>query len=462
MVNHSCRRVIPVFGLPVRQYADGGAIDEVEMLPEIEVRAKPVVENKVSRLSENVSTRPTSDPLGRLLSLEEVNVPVEEEEPVMGIVADSRYNPLNRLGVSRLNPVLTEQPSIPGRDVVEAEEELQPMKWLNPGAELQEDSLLEKPVKPTPEKELEPAKGLTQEELGPTTPMTIAKEKDSKKVEEDMSKVKDEDLSFDTGEMEARIEGETRKKLQEYIAEKAKVGKAPNIIDMEKAREVAERSVRREERLKVEENIRRAVQTLSTQKNPKLIRGMESGFNCIYNVLSAFNSAYHNTGKGQRPELSNEGFRRSHSQYGFDLIGNSRFKNGFYFDRRKSTHRNMVKIGDVLSYQDYGQWHHAVMVTGFDKDGEPLVSYSHGRPKNEDDYAVYDDEHRMTGKIVQEPTMVHNRRLSDTYVWKEDKEGIYGSPDGLRPSQKICVYRYKGNESRIQEFLKKINSAYKY
>ena len=189
---------------------------------------------------------------------------------------------------------------------------------------------------------------------------------------------------------------------------------------------------------------------------------MESGYNCIYNVLSAFDSTFHDTGKGQQPELSNERFRSTHGRYGFELIGNSRFKNGFYFDRRKSTHRNMVKIGDVLSYRDFGQWHHAVMVTGFDKDGEPLVSYSHGRPKNEDDYAVYDDEHRMTGEIVHEPTMVHNRRLSDTYVWKEDKEGTYGSPDGLMPSQKICVYRYKGNESRIQDFLKKVNSAYRY
>lgn len=155
------------------------------------MRAKPVVENKVSWLSENMGARPTADPLGRLQSLEEANISGEEES-AMGIVADSRYNPLNRLGVSRLNPALTEEPAIPGRNVVEAEEGLQPMKGLNTGAELQEDSLLEKPVKPTPEKELEPAKGLTiQEELGPMTPRTIAKEKDSKKVEEDMSKVKD-------------------------------------------------------------------------------------------------------------------------------------------------------------------------------------------------------------------------------------------------------------------------------
>lgn len=285
-------------------------------------------------------------------------------------------------------------------------------------------------------------------------------------IEEKISQQPDDELKIDVEGMADRVNAQIRHNLSEMFGDKLREMKPLTEKEMDEAYETARKAIYREDRMKIAENIKRAVNQLSTQQNPKLIRGMEDGYNCIYNVLSAFDNTFHATGRGKRPELSNARFRTTYKDYGFSMVGTKSQQQGFYFDKTK--HSGMLRIGDVLSFNHPLEgWSHCVMVTGFDKDGEPLISYSHGRAKNEDDYKIYDNHdkseagyiyNKTMGRIVHEPTMVHNRRLSDAYQWEEDTKDVYRGD--LKPQEKVCVYRYTGTHNGVQKALADINEAY--
>lgn len=467
------------------QFKDGGTMDEgeVEMLPEIEVRAGAEY-SPLSRLQPQ-----------RVAFMEDNNG--VSELPGIEVNADKSYSPDTHLTPEHIEEVKSEEPGVPSIEDTneyipspkpEAElpsqqpitsiSQLLSMKQAEEDGDIPVNQPLIEPqkqeeteeVKPQPEKELipdtqrqepvEPAKE-AEPELTPQEALQYDSERESVIQEKPSLQ-----LSINTDDIEDRVKELTRKNIGDFFSEKLHRQEPLTMEDFDHAMNVAKNAVYREERIKVAENIKRAVHQMVNQANPKLIRGMEDGYNCIYNVLSAFDNTYHSTGKGKRPETSNYNFRRNHSDYGFELIGNREQQRGFYFDRKK--HSKMLRVGDVLSFNHPLEgWSHAVMVTGFDKDGEPLISYSHGRPKNEDDYKIYDNHdkseagriyNKTMGRIIHEPTMVHNRRLSDAYKWEEDVKHEY---DGnLKPQEKICVYRYTGNHNGVQSELQRVNEVY--
>ena len=452
-------------------FGEGGdmssAEEEVEMLPEFEVIGRQEENHlPIQRLQEDrqpiaFGERPSQDNEEAEM-LPEFELEVESKNPItVPRLEEERSEEPQRMNKDAESLLGIVEDRIPATVFTEHE---MPKSHKSEEIARQRNAVL---AENTPRRDIEP-------ELKPDSqrkePPVISVEEElapDSTIEEKVSQQPDEELKIDAEGMADRVNAQIRHNISEMFGDKLREMKPLTEKEMDEAYETAKRAIYREDRIKIAENIKRAVSTLSTQENPKLIRGMEDGYNCIYNVLSAFDNTFHQTGRGKRPELSNARFRTTYKDYGFSKIGTQSQQQGFYFDKAK--HSGMLRIGDVLSFQHPLEgWSHCVMVTGFDKDGEPLISYSHGRAKNEDDYKIYDDYdkseagyfyNKTKGRTVHEPTMVHNRRLSDAYKWEEDTKDVYKGD--LKPMEKICVYRYTGTHNGVQKALADINGAYK-
>lgn len=148
----------------------------------------------------------------------------------------------------------------------------------------------------------------------------------------------------------------------------------------------------------------------------KYVFGIDKkGSTCIYSATTKYNDP--------NAEISgNKTFYKNPEKYGF-----------------KKVYNKASKIGDLVQFNGYKGPHHAAMITGFDKNGIPLISYSNGERTN--DSFIETKE----GNKILVPTM------------KKDKELDKYLIDALGD---ISTYRYVGTTEKLNALKKRYNYLY--
>ena len=141
----------------------------------------------------------------------------------------------------------------------------------------------------------------------------------------------------------------------------------------------------------------------------------ENGTTCIYSVTDKY-------GDPDAEVSGNKTFAKNPEKYGF-----------------KKVSINKVKAGDLMQFSDFIGPHHSTMVTGFNKDGIPVVSYSNGERV---DTTWVDDE---TGHRFPIPTMNKDVEVDSSFISE------LGKP---------AAYRYVGTNRRLKGLQRRYNYLY--
>ena len=141
----------------------------------------------------------------------------------------------------------------------------------------------------------------------------------------------------------------------------------------------------------------------------------EDGSTCIYTATTKY-------GDKDTEVPGNVTFARNPRKYGF-----------------KQIHNDSVKAGDLVQFSLIRP-DHTVMVTGFNKDGTPVVSYSSGERVD----TTYIDE--PDGKRIPVPTMKKDVELDENFI----------DALGSRKS-----YRYIGTDSKRRSIKQQYSKLYK-